>query len=67
MAEHIYEVIGFSENGQCTGHAWVGDGRCPYCDNPHLGYQRNLQIVEMALELLIKQITPQEQNARKTN
>ena len=51
-SEHIFEVIGQSRFGECDGHVWRGEGRCPYCSDRQLDRQRNREITEMALAIL---------------
>jgi hypothetical protein len=51
-SEHIYELLGFSNFDECNGHAWQGEGRCPYCSNAQLSSQRNQYIIKEALKIL---------------
>ncbi len=51
-SNHIFEVIGHSTLGECIGHVWQGEGRCPYCANAQLNRQRNQEIIDQALEIL---------------
>ena len=60
--EHIYEVMGHSTLGECSGHVWQGEGRCPYCSNPQLSYERNQEIITKSLEILDAELFKNEQS-----
>ena len=50
--ESLFELIGVSKLGECNGHVWQGEGRCPYCSNPQLSSERNQEIITKSLEIL---------------
>jgi hypothetical protein len=50
--KHIFEVLGHSTLGECNGHVWQGEGRCPYCADVQLNRQRNQEIITKALKIL---------------
>ena len=56
-SEHIYEVLGQSKPGECNGHIWKGEGRCPFCSDVRIGRQRTREITEMALAILEKNLS----------
>ena len=55
-SEHIFEVLGQSVPGECSGHIWQGEGRCPYCSDAQLSRQRNQEIIAKALEILTAEL-----------
>jgi|VirMetMinimDraft_7_1064189.scaffolds.fasta_scaffold122195_2 hypothetical protein len=59
-SEHIYEVLGYSTLGECSGHVWQGEGLCPYCANAQLAHQRNQEIITKALEILNNHLSKNE-------
>jgi hypothetical protein len=55
-SESIFEVLGQSAPGKCSGHVWQGEGRCPYCSDARLSSQRNQEIIAKALEILTAEL-----------
>lgn len=58
--QHVYEALGFSFDGECSGHIWKGKGRCPYCEHQELSRKRSQEIADKALEILEAELAKKE-------